>query len=188
MGLSRDYACGGELLSERKRATFWQGDTYYDQLLSLAESLPTKMPPEESAEDSQLGELMDALRAANLEDNDIPLFTLLMGRGFGKVETYLLISLMVRRKKGQGRPSRHSILKLQAVALHEIKKQLRASGTRSRVHEKAIKLLEKGHNLCCEDALAEWGLTLPNFDRDKLENHFRRSSKPRKSSTKSRAK
>ena len=172
-------------MSERKRATFWQGDRYYDRLLSLADEFPTKIPPEEeaqAADDGQLVELTAALRAANLEDNDVPLFTLLMAHGFNKVATYLLISLIVRRKKGRGRPSKNSILKLQAAALHEIKKQLRAGGTRSRVHDKAIKLLEKGHNLCCEDALAEWGLSLPLFDRNKLENHFRRSRVPRKSS------
>jgi hypothetical protein len=117
------------------------------------------------------------MRAANLEDNDVPLYTLLTRRGFGKVETYLLISLLVRRKKSRGRPQKDSIIKLQAAALRDIKQQLRASGTRSRVHETAIKLLEKGHNLCCEDALFEWGLDFPLFDRDKLENHIRRSGK-----------
>jgi hypothetical protein len=110
------------------------GDAYYNELLGLAEGLPTKVPPEEvqsPGDDSQLVELTDALRAANLEDNDVPLFTLLRERGFGKVETYLLISLVVRRKKGRGRPEKDSVLKLQARALRDIKQQLRASGMRS---------------------------------------------------------
>jgi hypothetical protein len=172
-------------VSEHKRATFWQGDGYYDKLLGLAEDLPTKVPPEERPsleESSQLSELMNALRASNLDDNDVPLFTLLREHGFGKVETHLLISLMVRRKKERGRPSKGSILKLQADALRAIKEQLRTAGKRSRVHERAIRLLEKGHDLCCEDALAEWGLSFPTFDREKLENHIRRSSVRRKNS------
>ena len=187
MGRACRGSCGTKLVSERKRARFWQGEGYYDQLLNLAEDLPTKFPTEEAqaADDGQLVELTAALRAANVDDNDVPLFTLLRGRGFNKVATYLLISLIVRRKKGRGRPSKDSILKLQAAALHEIKKQLRAGGTRSRAHDRAIKLLEKGHNLCCEDALAEWGLSFPTFDREKLEHHVRRSRAPRK---KSRAK
>jgi hypothetical protein len=156
------------------------GDAYYNELLGLAEGLPTKVPPEEvqsPGDDSQLVELTDALRAANLEDNDVPLFTLLRERGFGKVETYLLISLVVRRKKGRGRPEKDSVLKLQARALRDIKQQLRASGMRSRVHERAINILEKGHNFSCDDA--------PLFDREKLENHIRRSRVRR---TNSRAK
>ena len=174
---------------KRKRATFWQGDGYYNELLPLAEGIPTKWPADEAApsaeQTGQLTKLTDALRAANFQDNDVPLFTLLKDHGFGKVETYLLISLMVRRKKGRGRPEKNSVQKLQARALRDIKQQLRESGTRSRIHEKAMKLLEKGHNLVCEDALSEWGLDFPLFDRDKLENHIRRSRSPRK---KSRAK
>ena len=159
---------------------------YYEQLLGFAEDLPTKLPPGESAEiDSQLLELIDALRAANLQDNDRPLFTLLRARGFGKVETHLLISLMVRRKKARGRPSKASILKLQATALGHIKKLLRAKGIRNCIHERAIKVLEEGHNLSCDAALSEWGLSFPPFERDRLENHIRRSRAPRK---KSRAK
>ena len=71
---------------------------------------PTKFPPElaEGGDDNQLDELMAALRAANLEDNDVPLFALLGAHGFNKVATYLIISLMVRRKKGRGRPSKDS--------------------------------------------------------------------------------
>ena len=77
MGRSREYACGSKLLSDRKRARFWRGDGYYDQLLGLAEEFPTKFPPEEAqaADDSQLVKLTAALRAANIEDNDVPLFT-----------------------------------------------------------------------------------------------------------------
>ena len=170
-------------MSERKRAKVFSGDSYYNELLGFAESFPTKIPSEESAEvDSQLDELMTALRVANLEDNDVPLFTLLRTRGFNVVATYLLIALMVRRKKRRGRPEKGSILKLQAHALYEIKKQIRSSGIRARVHEKAMRILERGHNFSCEDAMSEWGLEFAPFDRDKLENHIRRSRVPRRKS------
>ena len=149
---------------------------YYNELLRFAEDLPTKLPPDEAAvEDDQLYELMDALRAANLEDNDVPLFTLFRTRGFGVVETHFLISLMVRRKKGRGRPAKNSILKLQARGLRDVKKQFRAQGIRSRIHERAMRVVEEAHNLSCGAALAEWGLNFAAFDRDMLENYIRRS-------------
>ena len=176
-------------MSERKRAKVFAGDDYYNQLLRFADDLPTKLPPEEEPfpeeRTREFLELTDAMRAANLHDDDVPLFSLFTARGFGKVETYLLISLLVRRKKGRGRPEKDSVLKLQARALREIKKQLRASRIRSRIHEKAMSILEKGHNASCEDALSEWGLELAPFDRNKLENHIRRSGSRR---TNSRAK
>ena len=162
---------------------------YYKELLDFAENFPTKIPPEEAksaaAGDSHFVELTNALRVAHLEDNDVPLFTLLSAHGFSKVEAYLLISLMVRRKKERGRPEKNSILKLQARALHDTKKQLRAMGIRSHVHERAIMVLEEAHNVSCEAALSDWGLRLAPFDRDKLENHIRRSGVRR---TNSRAK
>jgi hypothetical protein len=127
---------------------------------------------------------MNAMRAANLEDNDVPLFTLFRKRGFGKVETHLLISLMVRRKKGRGRPTKDSILKLQANALRDIKKMIKAEGIRSRIHEEGIRILEEGHNRASEAALSEWGLSFAPFDRNRLENHIRRSRVPRKSRAK----
>ena len=176
-------------MSDRKGRGVVLGEGYYyKELLNFAENFPTKVPPEEvqsAAGDSRLVELMNALRAANLEDNDVPLFTILTNRGFSKVETYLLISIMVRQKKGRGRPEKDSILKLQARALHDTKKQLRAMGIRSRIHERAIKVLEEAHNVSCEAALSDWGLRLAPFDRDKLENHIRRSGVRR---TNSRAK
>ena len=172
------------LLSKRDKV--FAGDDYYNQLLRFADDLPTKVPPEEAPLDENhargLIELTDAMRAANLHDDDVPLFSLFTARGFGKVETYLLISLLVRQKKGRGRPEKNSVQKLQARALREIKKQLRASRTRSRIHEKAMSILEKGHNACCEDALSEWGLELAPFDRNKLENHIRRSGARRSNS------
>jgi hypothetical protein len=161
-------------------------DRYYTELLRFGEDLPTKLPPEEAPfpdeRARELIELMDALRAANLEDNDIPLYTLLTRRGFGKVETYLLISLMVRRKKGPGRPTKDSILKLQAKALRDIKKMIKAEGIRSRIHEEAMKILERGHNRASEAALSEWGLSFDPFDRNRLENHIRRSRVRRQNS------
>jgi hypothetical protein len=175
-----------KFVSERKTETGWGYQVYYDKLLSFADDLPTKLPPDEAAvDDDQLFQLMNALRASNLEDNDVPLFTLFRARGFGVVETYFLISLMVRRKKGRGRPAKDSILKLQARALSDIKKQFRAKGIRSRTHERAIKALEQCHLLSCEAALEEWGLNFAAFDRDRLENYIRRSRVPR---TNSRAK
>ena len=173
-------------VSERKTKTGWEYQVYYDKLLSFADDLPTKVPPDEAAvDDGQLYELMVALRASNLEDNDVPLFTLFRTRGFGVVETHFLISLMVRRKKGRGRPAKNSILKLQAQGLRDIKTQLRAHGIRSRIHERAMRGLEEAHNLSCGTALAEWGLNFAAFDRDRLENYIRRSRVRR---TNSRAK
>jgi hypothetical protein len=109
-----------------------------------------------------------------------PLSAYLAERGIRPAALEYLVGCIVGRKRGRPRTMAVQLLINQAEMLEKIKKALRASGIRHRVHDEAMRGLEQYYNRQRQLA-SQYGLAFcyPPVDRDKLENFIRRSKKSR---------
>ena len=137
-----------------------------------------------AAEADQLAEIKDAVAEARSGNHDSLVYSL-TDQGFFPETAEFLVHCILGREP----PRQASLMEFWRGRLEQIKKEMRARGECSRIHEEAVAALEHEHQERIAFIKRESpNHRLPDFDRQKFENFYRRSQRPRGRAKKSRAK